>query len=350
MGRYGRIENDDFLYDHLSVGVLTNSIYIDEYANGIAESLKALGVKTIVYNSYDNVADQDVIIVFGPYLFKDSIKKRKKGTLYIAVCLEQYPSRKLGFTKRGTTMLLNERSVIGDYDMVFCWTREQVKILSKWHKNVHYLPYAISHEYCVDVEAQSLDENEKSFDIFFVGDTSSSQRRKELLSFLSKKYNICPQTEDIWGDDKYTKMRKSRICLNLHQDWGRITEFPRLFEYAGNRCFILSEPMEESYPFIKGRDYDVFYWSNVCEKIDYYLENSEIRQRISKSAYETSQSINTLDVAEIILEEIFTELYYKKYSKNYLIRARDLLSSKIGFFESVKIVKNRLIILFKLKV
>lgn len=332
MGRLGKIDGDSLLEDSiLRIAVIGKSNYFIDYRNALVDALTLQGINAKAFEEITLDWHPDVVLVIAPDTYKDNLRLLKDKTfLSCAICTEQMHSRDVGYKIRGMSMTLNALNISQYFDIIFDWSISNCKIMSKWHPRVVYFP----HSY---FDALNITENmaiERKYDLCFIGYAGINQdRRYKILSYLSKRYSVYTKTHDIWNDEKRLALSSSKIYLNLHQDQGLIMESPRLYDYFANRCFVLSEPIKYPDPFIVGKDFDVFIMSNLCKKIDYYLENDAVRNRMIANAYNRIRSVPVEKTIIIIVNAILMELYYYKYNGNLASKARNFAKLLIDWIK-----------------
>ena len=311
---------DDFLFKNLKIIIVATTQYFSQYGNALKSALEKRGGAVVtLYSELTNLDTADVIIVVGPQTF-DLKELRRCKSLKCAIFTEQMYSREVGYKVRGMNMTWNAFKDSRYFDLIFDWSRCNCKVISKWHPKVYFFP----HSYFKELEIVSNVE-EKVYDIAFIGAVYPNSRRKVIMDYLKERYNVMPQSEGIWGEKKAKALGEAKIYLNLHQDEGLITEYPRLYDYISNHCFVLSEPMANAEPFTEGEDYDIFYITNMCAQIDFYLQNEQERKRISDHAYRVAKSNDIYNNISLMLNEIYLEMYQYKYKGNLITKLKNFI-------------------------
>lgn len=166
------------------------------------------------------------------------------------------------------------------------------------------------------------------YDLLFIGNMPGvDNRRIRLLEYLAEKYKLYPVRNDLWNEKKAEALSSAKICLNIHFDESRYMEKGRLDDYFANKCFVLSEPMYNTDPYIEGEDYVEFYWTNICEKIDYYLSHEEERKRIAENAYRKIHEHTLFDSTRILIDSLILESYNRYRVKKE--KENDTFTSRI---------------------
>lgn len=203
------------------------------------------------------------------------------------------------------------------FDRVFVFEPNDIPhIMEKYKVKADYLPVGVSEElYC-----QGKDDLKKLYDVSFVG--NPSDKRLELLDKIAeycvnnnKKmivYGHYWHNKHWWqeksakkkfakqhpylvgfvhngfmnGDEVAKLYQQSKICLNIHIALHKGVN-SRTFEVMGNGNFELCDYREDAKDLglISGENI-VFYdsFDECVEKLDYYLNNSDAREKIAKSA------------------------------------------------------------------
>jgi glycosyltransferase involved in cell wall biosynthesis len=160
-----------------------------------------------------------------------------------------------------------------------------------------YLPYG--------APRASAQRKTEEWDIVFLGNPfGSNGRRQEFLRAADKEFNCCP-IRLAWGDEKYRLINSAKICLNLHQFSSASFESPRIFELLSEGTFVLSERIDNPFPFVEGRDFVAFAGTNeMIEKARYYLKNPEARSAIAEAGKTTALGFRQEDMFKLLSTSI----------------------------------------------
>ena len=189
-------------------------------------------------------------------------------------------------------------------------------IKEKYGIDAQYLPIGVAEEIYCSVEKKQ----EKLYDVSFVGNTTDN--RLEVLDKVAeycvkndKKMFVCGHYwhNKHWWQEKlagrkfakkhpYLVMfvhngfmdaedvaklyQQSKVCLNIHTALHKGIN-PRTFDVMSNSNFELCDYREDAKDFglISGENIVFYNNSDECvEKLDYYLKNSDAREKIAKSA------------------------------------------------------------------
>lgn len=312
---------DDFLYTKLKITIVAATEYFIQYGNALKDALEKKGGAVVSFKQdLLDLHNADVVIVIGPQTL-DLRKLRRCEALKCAIFTEQMCSRKVGYKVRGMTMTWNAFKDSRYFDLIFDWSRLNCEVISKWHHRVKFFP----HSYFKELEIANSTQ-EKIYDLAFIGAVYPDSRRKVIMDYLKDRYNVMPETEGIWGGKKARALSEAKIYLNLHQDEGLITEYPRIYDYIANHCFVLTEPMANAEPFKEGEDYATFYMTNLCTQIDYYLQHEKERKNMSDHAYDVAKRNDICKNISLMLNEIYLEMYHYKYKGNPITKLKNLVN------------------------
>lgn len=206
---------------------------------------------------------------------------------------------------------------VGAFDKILVFEPSDVLyIKEKYERDAQYLPIGVSEElYC-----RGDADIEKIYDVSFVGNTT--ENRLEVLDNVAeycvknnKKMFVGGHywhNKHWWqeksarkkfakqhpylvgfvhngfmnGDEVAKLYQQSKVCLNIHIALHKGVN-PRTFEVMGNGNFELCDYREDAKDLglISGENI-VFYdsFDECVEKLDYYLNNSDAREKIAKSA------------------------------------------------------------------
>lgn len=333
---------DDLLNRALKVQVVGRGEYFDDYTKAFCSALNLKNIEAFQVEYIDYSEEWDVVFIISPNIkMKKEISRiNRKNKVICALLTEQPYSREIGFLMTGRGMVNREKAMLKYYDLVFVWSKEQRQIYSQYHSRVIYFPH--SYYKALDY-TREFHGREKKYDILFLG-AGFPEHRRILMDKLREKYVVLDTAtpdEVLWGKEKYKAISETRICLNIHQEPGLVMESPRLYDYFANKAFVLSESMKWSDPFKDGKDYITYYYSDIMEKIEFYLEHTDERDRIAENAYLTVKTMSMERTINIIIDAILMEMNYKWNKKNNYRNNLRLLKKVI--ICKLKEVKNSLI-------
>lgn len=152
-----------------------------------------------------------------------------------------------------------------------------------------------------------LYHSEKSYDIVFVGDFNKEmyQERDKWISRLTKlssKYKILI-TNTSFGESYAETLNGSKIAFNFCRN-NMINQ--KTFEIpACNTLMFINEDVENLSSYLKDKEDCIYYnEDNFEELIEYYLQNNEEREKITKKGYQKVQKYTFEYNFENLLSEI----------------------------------------------
>lgn len=321
---YYKSGDDFFNKEPIRIQIVGKYNYFLAYRDALVRAFKNRGFDAIGVEKIDLSQNPDIVLVIGPEAdtgLYNALKDKK--ILSCALFTEQMYSREIGFKNRGMIMAWNTYKESRFFDIAFDWSVSNCKVMEKWHDRVVHFPHSYYPELEIAKEIPERAESEK-YDICFIGDSHDGGRRQMILDWLKSKYNVYPVSEGLWGDIKAAALKESKIYLNIHQDEGLVMENPRLYDYFANECFVLSEPIKYLEPFKVGEDLDTFYPTDLCKKIDFYLDNETERKKIAKHAYQKVREYPINRTVDIMINEMLMEMYYRKYKGNIWTKTKNL--------------------------
>jgi SAM-dependent methyltransferase len=116
------------------------------------------------------------------------------------------------------------------------------------YPRVHYLPVGADAAYVNDTPAV-----EKTSDVLFYGDFSSSPRRREMLATLGRHFQVRTCNE-VFGADMIEEIRRARVVINLHYYENALLETTRIQECLSLGVPVVSEVAQDQadYPELTG--------------------------------------------------------------------------------------------------
>jgi len=147
-----------------------------------------------------------------------------------------------------------------------------------------------------DEEIDRPHEVKKEFDVSFIGNLYGD--RKSLISQIEHKVKIL---NSVYGEDHAIAVSKSRINLNFCTDFGASDRVYKIMAAGG---FLLSNDWEgRKENFIDGEDCVIFdNIEDLNKKINYYLKNPKLLDKISKSGRDKVKILDRLNWASKIVE------------------------------------------------
>lgn len=159
------------------------------------------------------------------------------------------------------------------FDYIFIAQREYLPQFRQVNPRSFWLPLAC------DPEVHRRWEEEKRYDIGFVGGVQQGSRREALLATLNSEMPV--QYERCFWDDMARLFSASRMVFNnaVKNDLNM-----RVFEVMSTGTLLLSDMAWQSGQdelFAAGEDYVCYHEGNLVETARFYLENETLRERIA---------------------------------------------------------------------
>jgi spore maturation protein CgeB len=209
------------------------------------------------------------------------------------------------------------------FDLIFTTMRGHVEVAKPYTNKVVWEPHYFDPTF---FKSDNILTQENDV-IFIGGKTEASPQREEYLNEIVKVgyklkvigygFNINGEKTDSNWNGEYiaAAYKSSKIGLNIIS--GNVLNCDlqfsaRIYQVMGCGCFLLTEyvPNIEEL-FVPGVHLDVFYTKEeMLEKIKYYIENPEIRERIAKQGQEEVLKNHTIDIRvnqylKVIKEKLF---------------------------------------------
>ena len=246
-------------YYEFKFAVVGKKFLFIPYRDAMVNSLKKHGFIAQGFEEIEQAIafNPQVIVIINPILYTHCLKKFGKNIIFVAVQTEQLHTD-FGGEIFGKTHIKQLKPYLHSFDIILDWSKDHIEVLEKMtRKKVLYFPHSYFPELEVNTDDCKNDKyNNPKYDIIFIGNMPGvGERRKKAIEYLSSIYNVHPIRNDLWGEKKKLALMNSKICLNIHYEESRCMEFPRLYDYFANHCFVLSEPIHSSFPFVEGKDF-----------------------------------------------------------------------------------------------
>ncbi len=179
-----------------------------------------------------------------------------------------------------------------DYDFLFCAQKEGAQKLERdLNKKVYWLPLGTPG---VDPNFKFVQEEDKIWDICFVGTQGKYSLRKVVLELIKINY-----PNSFIGEVPFSKLlefySKSKICINypINNDINA-----RIFEAMSAGSLVITYRIKNNgfeELFEENKHLVVFddIFEEMKEKIDYYLKNTDARLKIAKNGFEYVNKCHT---------------------------------------------------------
>jgi len=209
----------------------------------------------------------------------------------------QIEQGKSGWFTPSYRALLDKSHIIWDFSMKHHELYSEQPI-----QKVQYMPMPL----CLEPALSSLSYDNCVYDIFFYG--SENDRRRSILSSLSKRYNIYVGF-GVVGKTKEELIQKSKIIINLHYYEECALETARLNEILPYDKLIISEKPSKKDVDNFNLYKDCLVWTdeinnNMFDTIDYYLQRDHYLPKLEK-----------IRQNKIVLEENIKELLHQNLIK-----------------------------------
>ena len=168
-----------------------------------------------------------------------------------------------------------------DYSLYNYKTFEK-KFEKKYYKKIYYFPIPIINKFII---SKNIEIN---YDLLFFGNLN--KRRTDICNILKDKYNILV-VNDLFGDDLYKVIMKSKIILNIHYYKNAVLETARINDVLRFNKVIISEKscdndimeLYNNIIFCEEIDDDLNNINKLYELIDYYLIDNNYKTIIDNN-------------------------------------------------------------------
>lgn len=152
----------------------------------------------------------------------------------------------------------------------------------KYNENSYFITEGIETSLC-----NGSNDTEKEIPVIFIG--SKDPKREKYINYLKKNgikivwYGPGGDNESIYLDKAILQYKKSKLILNFSRDKHGFSD--RVFQGMGSGSMVLSENCSDIEKiFKKGKHLDWFTTADDClNKIKYYLESNELREKIAST-------------------------------------------------------------------
>jgi 2-polyprenyl-3-methyl-5-hydroxy-6-metoxy-1,4-benzoquinol methylase len=174
-----------------------------------------------------------------------------------------------------------------NFDFVFI---AQIEYLSSFKnagiENVYWLPLGC------DPQIHSKKSNSKLFDVGFVGSLGAQQdRRYQLLSKIGSRFQL--SYKRCFWEEMSEHFAQSKIVFNnaILNDLNM-----RVFEVMSTGSFLLTDLAKNSGQeemFVDGEDLGIYSDSDILNKVEYYLKNETLREKIAEHGRQIVHNAHT---------------------------------------------------------
>ncbi|MGE5680449.1 MAG: glycosyltransferase [Bacillota bacterium] len=173
------------------------------------------------------------------------------------------------------------------FDFVFIAQIEYIEEFKKAGiENVYWLPLGC------DPEIHSSGSDKKLFDVGFVGSLGDpNERRYKLLKRIESRYQLAYKR--CFWDEMSEHFSQSKIVFNnaIRNDLNM-----RLFEVMSTGSFLLTDlalNSGQSEMFYDGQDLSIYNDNDILDKIEYYLRNENLREKIAQRGQQIVHNAHT---------------------------------------------------------
>lgn len=300
-------------YYNQKIAVVGKGNIFIPYRDALAESIRTYGMEAEPFSEIEEAYafQPTAIVVICPGLYK--IPRKRKDLVWVMIQTEQMFTKiniKSVYLYRNRIQL---KPYLKAYDVVLDMFRENIEEERKMTQAlVDYFPYAVN---LPQESRPAAPQDDREYDLAFIGYPGNAGRREKILTYLSSRYRVFPQSVGLWGEEKEKALNCAKIYLNLHQDESRCMEAARMYDYFSHHCFVMTEPVYYSEPFADGEDYVSFFLNDVCQKTDYYLAHPRERSQMAEHAYETLRRCQLKDVTKVLIDNLIIAAYKKTQKK-----------------------------------
>lgn len=293
-----------------SLAVVAAKKYFLPYRDALVDAFKVLGVQAFGVERLEEAGDADGVLVVGMHYYPKASQNLQERTVLGAIHTEQLPTWNAGALAFGSARMRVFLRDVRQYDFIADWSPAIATMLAKRFPRVFHLDHGAIDALLPDDEeggSQHIPANRK-YDVVFIGSPDGiDQRRAAILSAIKQRFTVYPKHSGLWGEAKRQAMAQAAIVLNLHYDQSAAFEAPRVWEALSLGCFLISEPMAQSQPFLAGRDYAEAFTHLLPEAIARYLEDSASRREIALQGARTAHAFPITATAARLLQQFQIE-------------------------------------------
>jgi len=269
------------------------------------EAIKRMNIKLI--NFAASFSPDLIIVTKGEIIFPETIRRIKKlSKAKIVVWHWDSPFSVL-------TSSSNIIYSLPEYDVCFVFDPYYVpEMIRAGAKHAEYLPLACDPDIHRSLKLTGEEKLTYGSNICFIGNYQGMiSRRTKILQNLSdfnlkiwgngyenlKDTNLakCIMGRLVYGEEMVKVYNASKIAVNIHHSQSIIGLNMRTFEAPACGCFLLTDEISELVNFFKLNE-EVVCYKNIYDlrnKINYYLEHSDEREKIAKKGQKRARESDT---------------------------------------------------------
>lgn len=151
-------------------------------------------------------------------------------------------------------------------------------------------------------------DNEKEYDVAFVGNPSYYNYRRQLMKFLGRKDDITFQfTQDTYGIELNELLSKTKVVVGdsypSENYWSN-----RVYEITGRGGFLImpeTEGLDEEFSYYDEIiPYERGNWSQLDDIIDHFVENDDKREEIRRNGFKKCGQYTYQDRCKTLIDKI----------------------------------------------
>jgi hypothetical protein len=225
-----------FLKRSVTIGILT-TLHCQFLAQAIGQHLWRRGFDVEYFHEAPIKYPLDYYFVLCPQMFNSLPPGEKR----IVFQLEQSTSDR--WIDNNYLQLLENSSAVIDYSL------ENIRFLKT--KGISYP--LVYHLPLFPITLEDQEQKTRDIDVLFYGDSFSCERRRLLLGLLEKQFNVVIEN-NLFGVDLWSKLKRTKVVINLHYYENALLETPRLMESLSHGAMVISELARDSndYPELAG--------------------------------------------------------------------------------------------------
>ncbi|BCX15612.1 MAG: hypothetical protein KatS3mg097_504 [Candidatus Parcubacteria bacterium] len=205
------------------------------------------------------------------------------------------------------TSFICDKVMVKSFDIVFVAQKEYVEKFKKYNQHVYWLSLAC------DPDWHSKQNLEKIYDVAFIGQMGRGWRRKLLINLKKDFPNSFISSADCKDIGKIYSQAKIVVNYNVNNDINM-----RVFEALCSGNLLLTNKIKDNgfNELFEDRKHLVVYngtYRDLKEKIKYYLENEEEREKMAENGRNLALSLHTYQQRADFMVKKILELKNEKF-------------------------------------
>ncbi len=293
------------------VSTTRGSHFMTELLRALASAVEAAGHGAeLVFDEFPPRADGDVYVVI-PHEFeawgRSGLPDAEQRAQTIALCTEN----------PGTEWFEATYRLAADFGAAVSINRSSAAELRRRGVRCEHLQLG----YTAGWDCWRGDDRvERPIDVLYLG--AADPRRDPLLAGIGATLwarrcqflvpplepRTGPRSDFLREQDKYARLAKSKILLNLHRTTSAALEWMRFLEAICNGCVVISEPSLDGEPLVAGEHFAQAPADRLAEAVNALLDEPERVRAIRERAYEFVRTELPIEPAGERLAELASEL------------------------------------------